>query len=138
MGLISFLFGVLVIFLIVMWFWLLITVIGDLFRRHDTGGFAKVLWIIFLVFAPYLGVFAYLLTQGTGMAHRSREAAMGARDDLRQMVGFSAADELVKLDKLKASGSITIAYRESSIPFSYLGADAQPTGFSWEICNRLV
>ena len=42
------------------------------------------------------------------------------------------------LDKIKASGSITIAYRESSIPFSYLGGDAQPTGFSWEICNKLV
>jgi glutamate/aspartate transport system substrate-binding protein len=42
------------------------------------------------------------------------------------------------LDKIKASGSITIAYRESSIPFSYLGGDAQPTGFSWEICNKLL
>jgi ABC-type amino acid transport substrate-binding protein len=42
------------------------------------------------------------------------------------------------LDKIKASGSITLAYRESSIPFSYLGGDAQPTGFSWEICNKLV
>ena len=42
------------------------------------------------------------------------------------------------LDKVKASGSITVAYRESSIPFSYLGADAQPTGFGWEICGKVV
>jgi ABC-type amino acid transport substrate-binding protein len=42
------------------------------------------------------------------------------------------------LDKVKASGSITVAYRESSIPFSYLGADAQPTGFGWEICGKIV
>jgi glutamate/aspartate transport system substrate-binding protein len=42
------------------------------------------------------------------------------------------------LDKVKASGNITVAYRESSIPFSYLGADAQPTGFGWEICGRIV
>jgi glutamate/aspartate transport system substrate-binding protein len=42
------------------------------------------------------------------------------------------------LDKVKASGSISVAYRESSIPFSYLGADAQPTGFGWEICGRIV
>ena len=50
----------------------------------------------------------------------------------------ATAQTVGTLDKVKASGSITIAYRESSIPFSYLGADAQPTGFSWEICNRLV
>ena len=42
------------------------------------------------------------------------------------------------LDKVKASGSISVAYRESSIPFSYLGADAQPTGFGWEICGLIV
>jgi len=42
------------------------------------------------------------------------------------------------LDKVKASGVITVAYRDSSIPFSYLGADAQPTGFGWEICGRIV
>lgn len=107
MAIATFLFGTLVIFLIVMWFWLLITVIGDLFRRDDTGGLAKVLWIIFLVFAPYLGVFAYLLTQGDGMARRSRSAAMAAHDDLRHAIGFSVADELAKLDALKASGSIT-------------------------------
>ncbi len=42
------------------------------------------------------------------------------------------------LDKVKASGSITVAYRESSIPFSYLDDKAQPTGFGWEICQRIV
>jgi glutamate/aspartate transport system substrate-binding protein len=42
------------------------------------------------------------------------------------------------LDKIKSSGTITVAYRESSIPFSYLGGDAQPTGFGWEICQRIV
>ena len=42
------------------------------------------------------------------------------------------------LDKVKASGAITVAYRESSIPFSYLDDKAQPTGFGWEICDRIV
>lgn len=42
------------------------------------------------------------------------------------------------LEKIKASGSMTVAYRESSIPFSYLGGDAQPTGFGWEICGKIV
>jgi energy-coupling factor transporter transmembrane protein EcfT len=106
-ALVGFLFGVIVIFLVIMWFWLLITVIGDLFRRDDVGGFGKVLWIIFLVFAPYLGVFAYLLTQSSGMASRGQAATRQARDELRQVVGFSAADELEKLDRLKAAGTIT-------------------------------
>jgi len=42
------------------------------------------------------------------------------------------------LDKVKSSGTITLAYRESSIPFSYLGGDGQPVGFAWEICNKIV
>ncbi|KAB7646405.1 SHOCT domain-containing protein [Polymorphobacter fuscus] len=107
MAIATFFFGALMVFFIIMWFWLLITVIGDLFSRDDIGGFAKVLWIIFLVFLPYLGVFAYLLTQSAGMAGRSRHAAVEARDSIRSFVGFSAADELEKLDRLKAGGSLT-------------------------------
>ena len=51
---------------------LLIVVSGDLFRRHDVSGFAKVLWVIAFVLFSYIGVFAYLLTQGRGMAERKR------------------------------------------------------------------
>lgn len=90
-----------------MWFWLLITVMGDLFRRDDVGGFGKVLWVIFLVVLPYLGVFAYLMTQGGKMAERNAANAARVRDQLRDIVGFSAADELEKLDKLKANGTIS-------------------------------
>ena len=95
------------IFMFILWFWLLIVVSGDLFRRHDVSGFAKVLWVIAFVLFSYLGVFAYLLTQGRGMAERNRAQASEAREELRHIVGFSAADEIVKLDKLKAAGSIT-------------------------------
>lgn len=52
--------------------------------------------------------------------------------------GSALAQSQPTLDKVKASGSITVAYREASIPFSYLGADAKPTGFGWEICGRVV
>lgn len=52
--------------------------------------------------------------------------------------GSASAQTVPTLDKVKASGSITVGYRESSIPFSYLGGDAQPTGFGWEICGRIV
>lgn len=52
--------------------------------------------------------------------------------------GLALAQPASTLDKAKSSGSITVAYRESSIPFSYLGADGQPTGFGWEICAKVV
>ena len=103
----NFLVDVFVIFLFIMWIWLLISVLGDLFRRKDVGGAAKVIWIIFLLFLPDLGVFAYLLTQGSGMGSRDAEAARAARDQLRHVVGFSVADELAKLETLKAEGKIS-------------------------------
>ena len=54
------------------------------------------------------------------------------------VLGICSTAQAQTLDKVKASGSITVAYRESSIPFSYLGGDAQPIGFAWEICGKLV
>jgi hypothetical protein len=63
--------------------------------------------VIFLIILPYIGIFAYLLTQHRGMAERDQARAKQMRDDLRNVVGFSAADELEKLDRLKASGSIS-------------------------------
>lgn len=57
---------------------------------------------------------------------------------LLAIAGPAGAQAQPTLDKVKASGSITVAYRESSIPFSYLGAEAQPTGFGWEICGKVV
>lgn len=98
-----------VIFIFVLWLWLLISVIGDLFRRHDTSGFAKVLWIIFLLVLPYLGVFIYILTQGRGMGERSAQHVAAAREELRNVVGFSVADEIEKLGRLKAAGTISEA-----------------------------
>ncbi len=103
----NFIIDVFSIFLFILWFWLLITISGDLFRRHDVSGFAKVLWVIFLIVLPYIGIFAYILTQGRGMAERNQERAKQARNELRQVVGFSVADELEKLDRLKSSGAIT-------------------------------
>ncbi|MGO4403845.1 PLDc N-terminal domain-containing protein [Bosea sp. RAF48] len=97
------------VFMFILWFWLFITVASDLFRRHDVSGLSKVLWIIALIVLPYFGVFAYLLTQGRGMAERNLERAQHAREELRKVVGFSAADEIEKLIKLKAAGTITEA-----------------------------
>ena len=105
----NFLIDLFVIFMFVLWIWLLISVFSDLFRRHDISGGGKVLWVIFLIVLPYLGVLAYVLTQGGGMAERQQAQAQKARADLRDMVGFSVADEIRKLDELKASGSINDA-----------------------------
>lgn len=103
----NFLVDAFAIFLFILWFWLLVVVVGDLFRRHDVSGLGKVLWVIFLVILPYLGIFLYLLTQGRGMAERDAARAKSAQEHLRRMVGYSPADEIEKLDNLKASGSIT-------------------------------
>jgi len=65
--------------------------------------------VLALVLTSYLGIFAYLITQGRGMAERNAQQAQQAREELRRVVGFSAADEIAKLDQLKKSGSITDA-----------------------------
>ena len=103
----NFLTDVLAVFVFVVWFWLLITVYADLFRRHDVSGLGKALWVIFVLLIPYLGVFAYLITQGGGMAERNAQQVQQTRDELRRAVGFSPADEIAKLDELKKLGSIT-------------------------------
>jgi hypothetical protein len=103
----NFLMDALAIFVFIVWFWLLITVAVDLFRRHDISGWIKAIWVIAWIVLPYLGVLAYLIFQGRGMADRNVQQARQARDELRRVVGFSAADEI--LDRLKKAGSISDA-----------------------------
>ncbi|HET9414822.1 MAG TPA: SHOCT domain-containing protein [Pseudolabrys sp.] len=105
----NFLMNVLGIFAFVVWFWLLVVIYGDLFRRHDISGWGKALWVIGLVVFSYVGILAYLITQGRGMAERNAQQAQQAREELRRVVGFSVADEISKLDQLKKAGSITDA-----------------------------
>jgi hypothetical protein len=95
------------IFVFIVWFWLLISVASDLFRRHDISGWAKAIWVIVLIVAPYIGVLAYLIFQGRGMAERNLQQAQAAREALRREFGFSTADEIEKLDRLKKAGSIS-------------------------------
>jgi hypothetical protein len=98
----------------VIWFWLLITVFGDLFRRRDVGGGKKVVWMVFVIFLPFLGVFAYLLANGDGMAQRNAERVQAQKaqfDDYVQSVaatsGGGAAAEIDKAQKLLDSGAIS-------------------------------
>ena len=103
----NFLADVFSIFIFVLWFWLLITVFGDLFRRHDISGWAKAIWVIVLIIVPYLGIFIYLISQHRGIAERQQQRVQQTRDELRQVVGYSAADEIEKLERLKSSGTIS-------------------------------
>ena len=99
-------------FLFFIWIWLLIIVFGDIFRSHDMGGFAKALWIIFVIVVPFLGVLVYLIARGGSMQERAAERAQqqdqAFQAYVQQAAGTSStADEVAKLADLKASGAIT-------------------------------
>jgi len=105
----NFLTDVITVFFFVVLLWLLFIIFSDLLRRHDISGLGKALWVIVLLLFPYVGVFIYLITQSRGMTERSSQQAQQTRQELRRVVGFSAADEIKKLDDLKKSRSITEA-----------------------------
>jgi hypothetical protein len=99
-------------FLFFIWIWLLIIVFSDIFRSHDLSGWAKALWVIFVIILPYLGVFVYLIARGHKMQEHAAQAAQAQDAAMRQYVqgvvqdGTSPADELTKLADLKAKGVI--------------------------------
>jgi hypothetical protein len=107
------LWTMLIIFAWVIWFWMLIVVIGDVFRRRDIGGLKKTIWLIFIIFLPFIGVFAYLIANSDGMAQRGAERAEAQRaqfdDYVRTTAGGSggAAAEIDKAKQLLDSGAIT-------------------------------
>jgi len=98
----------------IIWFWLLISVFGDIFRRHDTSGFGKVLWMIFVIVLPYLGVFIYLIANHEGMTQRNIDRAQAQQAQMDQYVksvagSGGAAAEIEKAKGLLDSGAITQA-----------------------------
>jgi hypothetical protein len=103
-----------IFFLWVIWFWLLFTVFADVFRRHDIGGGAKTLWIIFVIILPFLGVFIYLISQNEGMTQRNIDRARAQQQQFDQYVrqtagGGGAAAEIDRAKQLLDSGAITQA-----------------------------
>jgi hypothetical protein len=99
-------------FLFFIWIWILITVFADIFRSHDLSGWAKAIWVIFVIFFPYLGVFVYLIARGHKMSEHAQEAVKAqdaaARQYIQQAAGTtkSSAEELAHLADLKAKGVI--------------------------------
>jgi len=102
----------LIFFAFVIWIWILITVFSDLFRRHDTSGFAKVLWIIVIIVLPYFGVFVYLIAEHKGMTERAVKAQQDAQSQMDQYVKSVAgnadpAEQIAKAKQLLDAGTIS-------------------------------
>ena len=108
----SVMWTLLVIFGWVIWFWLLIVIFGDLFRRHDIGGWAKAAWTIFVIVLPFIGVLIYMISQSKGMAERQTAQTQAAQTQFDQYVRSVASDQsptsqIEKAKSLLDSGSIT-------------------------------
>ena len=101
-----------IFFFWVIWIWIVITVLVDVFRRHDIGGFAKAAWVIFVVILPWLGVLIYLIVEHDGMRERSVKQAEAQQQQFDQYVRDTAggsADEIARAKALLDEGTITQA-----------------------------
>jgi hypothetical protein len=108
------LWSMIIFFVWVVWIWMMIIILTDVFRRRDIGGWAKAGWTVFLIVLPFLGVLAYLISQHDKMADRSAEEARGQQAQFDQYVksvagngGGGAAAEIDKAKQLLDSGAIT-------------------------------
>lgn len=103
----------LIFFAFVVWIWILITVMIDIFRRHDTSGWIKVLWIAFIIVLPYLGVFVYLILEHRGMSERTVKRQREAKaefDEYVQSVATPRSDpteQIARAKQMLDSGTIT-------------------------------
>ncbi len=99
------------IFFFVIWIWILITILTDLFRDHETSGWAKAAWVLFLVLIPFLTALIYLIARGSGMRDRTIRAQAEAKQHMdsyiREQAQSSPADELHKLNDLREKGAIS-------------------------------
>jgi hypothetical protein len=104
------LWTMIIFFAWVAWFWILITCFGDLFRRHDIGGWGKAAWVVFLIVLPFLGVLVYLIAQHDGMRERSVKQAETQQAAFNRYVRETAGGSAAEIDKAKQlldSGAIT-------------------------------
>ena len=104
----------LIFFAFLIWLWILITIFSDIFRRHDTSGFAKVLWIIFIIILPYFGAFVYLIAEHKGMTERAIQQQEAAKAQMDQYVrsvapGSDPTAQIAKGEEMLKAGTITQA-----------------------------
>jgi len=99
------------IFFFIIWIWILITILSDLFRDHETSGWAKAVWVLFLVFIPFLTALVYLIVRGSGMRDRTIKAQADTKKHFDEYVRTQAhatpADELHKLNDLREKGALS-------------------------------
>lgn len=112
--LLNLLWTMLIFFAFVIWLWILFTVVVDLFRRDDTSGWGKAIWLFFLIVLPYLGVFVYLITQHKGMTERNIAQRKEAESQFANYVKSVApaagpAEQIAKGKELLDTGAITQA-----------------------------
>jgi Short C-terminal domain/Phospholipase_D-nuclease N-terminal len=104
------LWSMIIFFFWVIWIWIVITVLIDVFRRHDINGWLKALWVVFVVILPWLGVLIYLIVEHDGMRERSIKQARSQReafdDYVRDTAGGGSAGEIAKAKELLDSGAI--------------------------------
>jgi len=111
----------LIFFAWVIWFWILIRVLVDVFRRHDLSGWSKAGWTLFMIVLPFVGVLIYLIAHGKEMGQRDIEQAQASQEQFDQYVksvaaadsGSGAAAEIAKAKSLLDSGAITQAEFDS-------------------------
>ena len=99
------------IFFFIVWIWILFTILTDLFRDHEMSGWWKAVWVLFLVFIPFLTSLVYLIARGSGMRDRTIKAQADAKQHfdeyVRTQAHSSPADELHKLNDLKEKGALS-------------------------------
>ena len=112
-GVFDILWSIVLLFLLVAWIWVVISVLADVFRSRDMRGISKALWVLFIILIPWLGVLTYIIARGDRMQENQLETARqiedAQRDYIRSVAGTSPATELEKLAALKEKGILSDA-----------------------------
>jgi hypothetical protein len=105
------LWTMIIFFTWVVWIWIMIVILTDVFRRRDISGWVKGAWVVFLIILPFLGALVYLIAQHDGMSQRQADAARGQKAEMDEYVrsvagSGGAAAEIDKAKQLLDSGAI--------------------------------
>ena len=103
----EFIWSIIIFYFWFMLIWIFIRIFADIFRRRDLTGLWKVIWIVVLIAVPFLGSLIYMIARKP--TDQDMEDAQQQMEVQRRVVGYSAADEITKLNQLKDSGAITQA-----------------------------
>ena len=126
-----------IFFLWIVWIWILIEVIADIFRRHDVSGWTKTAWLIFVILLPFLGVFVYLITQNVGMTERKLARARAKQDQFDAYVRERAATTRWRLDRGDREGEAAARQRRDHAG-RVRGAQAEGARLASRVVRRIA